>query len=108
MRLSAVLSRLQATHVFTPTLHVAPAGAQAVSHQLMLRAGLIRQCAAGVYSLLPVAVRVLNNVSAIIHEEMHRIGGQQVILPCLTPAKLWQTTGRYDVRGEKGRKMSWN
>ena len=64
----------------------------------MVRTGMIAQTTSGVYSLLPLAVRVLSKVSAVIHEEMAAIGAQQVTLPVLTPAKLWQTTGRWDVR----------
>ena len=80
-----------------PTLKDAPADAEAVSHKLMVRAGLIRQVGSGVWSYLPAGVRVLRKVEAIIREEMEAIGGQEVLLPVMQPAELWQRTGRYDI-----------
>lgn len=85
---------------FIPTLRETPADADVVSHQLLLRAGLIRQLAAGVYSYLPLAWRVLLKIMAIVREEMNRIGGQEFHLPAIHPAEIWRESGRWDVMGE--------
>jgi prolyl-tRNA synthetase len=76
-----------------------PADAQIVSHQLMLRAGLIKKLAAGVYILLPLGVRVVNRVIAIVREELNRAGAQELLMPVLCPAELWQETGRWYTMG---------
>src|SRR3990172_8994547 len=84
-----------------PTLREEPAEAEAISHRLMLRAGLVRQLAAGIYVYLPLGQRVLDRVNAIIREEMNRIGGQEITMPVLHPAEIWQQTGRWsDVGAE--------
>lgn len=82
-----------------PTLREAPAEAEAASHQLLLRAGFIRQTAAGIYSYLPLGWRVLHKLTGIIREEMNRAGAQEVLLPAMQPAELWQESGRYGVYG---------
>jgi prolyl-tRNA synthetase len=84
-----------------PTLRDDPADAGAPSHRLMLRAGYIRQLMAGHYSMLPIAVRVRLKVINIIREEMNRIGAQEVLLPTVHPAELWQRSGRLEVMGEE-------
>jgi len=84
-----------------PTLKEDPAEAEAVSHRLMVRAGLVRQLAAGIYVYLPLGQRVMDKVNAIIREEMNRIGGQEVTMPVLHPAELWQQTGRWTVIGDE-------
>jgi prolyl-tRNA synthetase len=78
-----------------PTLREDPADAGAPSHRLLLRAGYIRQAMAGHYSLLPLAVRVRANVMEVIRQEMNRIGGQEVLLPTMHPAEVWQRSGRW-------------
>ncbi|MFQ5718332.1 MAG: proline--tRNA ligase [Acidobacteriota bacterium] len=85
---------------FFPTLREDPAEVETTSHRLLLRAGYIRQLAAGLYSLLPLAQRCVTRISAIVREEMNRIGGQEFYLPALHPADLWRETGRYDVMGD--------
>jgi prolyl-tRNA synthetase len=82
-----------------PTLRDDPADAEAVSHRLMVRAGLIRQLAAGIYVYLPLGHRVLDKVNAVIREEMNAIGGQEITMPVLQPAEIWQQSGRWDVIG---------
>ena len=82
---------------FIPTLREDPAGAEATSHRLLLRAGYIRQLTAGVYILLPLAQRVRLKVMEIIRQEMNRIGGQEFLFSALQPAELWQTSGRWDI-----------
>ncbi|WP_144941150.1 proline--tRNA ligase [Paenibacillus sp. 32O-W] len=82
-----------------PTLRDAPSEADVVSHQLMLRAGLIRPLAAGIYTYLPLGWRVLRKVSSIIREEMDRIGAQEMLMPAMQPAELWQQSGRYSLYG---------
>ena len=85
---------------FIPTLREDPADAEVVSHKLLLRAGLLRQLGAGIYSYLPLAQRSVLKISEIIREEMNRIGGQEFFLPALHPAELWQESGRWSVMGE--------
>ncbi|MFU8895825.1 MAG: proline--tRNA ligase [Gammaproteobacteria bacterium] len=81
------------------TLKEVPAGAEIVSHQLMLRAGLVRQLASGLYTWLPLGVRVLRKVEEIVREEMNRAGAQEVLMPMVQPAELWRETGRWDFFG---------
>lgn len=85
--------------LFSPTLRDVPQGADIASHQLMLRAGLIRQSAAGVYSYLPLGHRVLRKIESIVREEMDAASGQEVLLPAMQPAEVWQASGRYDNYG---------
>ena len=82
--------------LFLPTLREDPADAEAVSHKLLVRAGLIRQVGAGLWTYLPAGWRVHENVAQIVREEMNAIGGQEMSMPVLTPAELWQLSGRYD------------
>ena len=86
---------------FLPTLKEAPAEAEVVSHKLMVRSGMIRRLAAGVYTLLPLGVRVQRKVEQILREELNRAGAQEVFLPTLNPAELWQKTGRWEVYGKE-------
>ncbi len=86
---------------FIPTLREDPADAEVVSHKLLLRAGLIRQLGAGIYSYLPMAQRVALKVMAILREEMNRIGGQEFFLPALHPAEIWKESGRWDAIGDE-------
>ncbi len=85
---------------FIPTLREDPADAEVVSHRLLLRAGLVRQLAAGIYSYLPLAWRTMLRVEQIIREEMNRIGGQEFQLPALNPRELWEESGRWAVMGD--------
>lgn len=80
---------------FWPTLRDPPADAEAVSHKLMVRAGLVRQLASGLYTILPLGLRVIKRVDAIIRQEMDRIGAQEIFMPVLHPAEIWEQTGRY-------------
>ncbi len=84
-----------------PTLREDPAEAEIVSHRLMLRAGMIRRTAAGIYSYLPLGLRALRKVEGIIRAEMDRAGALEVFLPVLSPAELWRETGRWDVYGKE-------
>jgi prolyl-tRNA synthetase len=79
-----------------PTVKETPADAQVTSHRLMMRAGVIRKVAAGIYNYLPLGVRVLNKVSRIIREEMDRAGAQEISMPTIQPAELWRESGRWD------------
>ena len=85
---------------FLPTLREDPKDAEAISHKLMMRAGLIRRLGAGAYSYLPFGLRALQKAIAIVREEMNRAGAQELLLPALQPTELWKTTGRYDLLGE--------
>jgi prolyl-tRNA synthetase len=85
----------RASQLFFPTLRDDPADAEAVSHRLLVRGGFIRQVSAGVWSFLPLGWRVHEKVVQIVREEMDAIGGQEMLMPVLTPAELWKATGRY-------------
>jgi prolyl-tRNA synthetase len=85
---------------FIPTLREDPADAEVISHKLLLRAGLVRQLAAGIYSLLPLAQRVSLKIQQILREEMNRIGGQEFYLPALNPREIWEESGRWTVMGD--------
>jgi prolyl-tRNA synthetase len=87
------------SRLYIPTLRESPAEAEVPSHQFLLRAGYIRQVAAGVYSYLFLAQRSLKKIVAIVREEMDRIGAQEILLPALNPAELWQESGRWDIMG---------
>jgi prolyl-tRNA synthetase len=82
-----------------PTLKETPAEAQIVSHRLMLRAGLVRQTASGIYAWLPAGWRVLQNIARIVREEQDAIGAQELLMPTIQSAELWRTSGRYDAYG---------
>ena len=84
---------------FIPTLREDPADAEVVSHKLLLRAGLIRQLGAGIYSYMPMAQRIALKIMTILREEMNRIGGQEFYLPALHPAEVWKESGRWDAIG---------
>ncbi|MFQ5519975.1 MAG: proline--tRNA ligase [Candidatus Methylomirabilia bacterium] len=84
-----------------PTLREDPAEAEAVSHKLLVRAGFVRQLAAGIYVYPPLGHRVIEKVNAIIREEMNRIGGQEISMPVLHPAEIWQQSGRWRAIGEE-------
>src|SRR5437667_9105083 len=96
---------------FIPTLREDPADAEVVSHKLLLRAGMIRQLGAGIYSYLPMAQRVALKVMQILREEMNRVGGQEFYLPALHPAEVWKESGRWraiceDMSSLKDRQVS--
>ena len=92
---------MRLSRAFLPTLKETPAEAQIVSHRLMLRAGLIRQTSAGIYTWLPAGLRVLRRVAQIVREEQDRAGAQEVLMPTIQPAELWQRSGRYDDYGKE-------
>src|SRR5256885_840409 len=101
------------SHYFIPTLKETPLNTEAVSHQMLLRAGLVHMLTSGVYSYLPLGWRVLKNVERIICEEMDRAGANQLFLPALQPLELWKQTGRdqvlkdvmYKFKDGRGREM---
>lgn len=90
---------MRQSRLLLTTLRESPAEAEVISHQLMLRAGFIRQLAAGVYSYMPLGRRVLRKVEQIVRDEMDRTGAGELLMPALQPAELWQESGRYDVYG---------
>lgn len=92
---------MRTTQLYAPTLRETPAEAEVVSHQLMLRAGMIRKAAGGVYTYLPLAWRVLRKIEAIVREEMDAAGGQELAMPIMQPAEMWHETGRWDVYGDE-------
>ncbi len=96
---------MKQSQIFIPTLRENPSDAEAVSHQLMLRAGYIRQVSSGVYSYLPLAWRVIQKIENIIREELNAIGGMEMMLPALVPADLWEESGRYETYGPELMKL---
>ncbi|MAO56134.1 MAG: proline--tRNA ligase [Rhodospirillaceae bacterium] len=90
---------MRLSRFFMPTLKETPADAQIASHRLMLRAGMVRQSSAGIYSWLPLGYRVLKKITRIVEEEQDAIGCQQVLMPTIQPAELWKQSGRYDAYG---------
>ena len=90
---------MRTTNLYAPTLRETPAEAEVRSHQLMLRAGMIRKAAGGLYSYLPLAWRTIKKIEAIIREEMDAAGGQEISMPILQPAEIWQESGRWPVYG---------
>lgn len=95
---------MRMSRLFSQTLRESPAEAEVASHRLLLRAGFIRQLAAGVFSYLPLARRALNRIERIIREEMDAIGGQEILMPMVHPADIWKETGRwYEIDAEMGR-----
>jgi prolyl-tRNA synthetase len=92
---------MRLSRYFLPLLKETPAEAQIASHQLMLRAGMIRQSSAGIYSWLPLGLRVLHRVERIVREEMDAAGCNEILMPAIQPAELWQESGRYDDYGKE-------
>ena len=92
---------MRLSRYFLPLLKETPAEAQIVSHRLMLRAGLIRQAAAGIYNWLPLGYRVLQNIERIVEEEQNRSGAIQILMPTLQQAELWRESGRYEAYGKE-------
>ena len=90
---------MRLSRLFLSTLKEAPAEAELVSHRLMLRAGLIKRLAAGIYTWMPLGLRVLRKVEAIVREEMNRAGAIELLMPVVQPAELWQESGRWDKYG---------
>jgi prolyl-tRNA synthetase len=90
---------MRSSRSFLPTIKETPADAQIVSHRLMLRAGLIRQTAAGIYAWLPLGLRVLRNIERIVREEQDRAGAIEMLMPTIQSAELWRQSGRYDAYG---------
>jgi len=92
---------MRLSEYFLPTLKENPSEAQIVSHRLMLRAGMVRQTAAGIYSWLPLGLRVLKKIEQIVREEQDRAGAIEVLMPTLQPAEIWRESGRYDDYGKE-------
>jgi len=90
---------MRVSRLYAPTLREVPAEAEVVSHQLMLRAGFMRKAAGGIYSYLPLALRVLKKIETIVREEMDQAGAQELLMPIVQPAEMWQESGRWDVYG---------
>ena len=97
---------MRLSRYFMPTLRDAPADAQIVSHQLMLRAGMIRQEAAGIYAWLPLGLKVLKKIEQIVREEMNRAGAVEILMPTIQLADLWKESGRYDDYGDEMLRIS--
>ena len=92
---------MRTSQTFIPTLREDPGEAEVISHRLMLRAGMIRKVAAGIYTYLPLGLRVIRKIEQIIREEMKQAGAQELLMPILSPAELWEETGRWDHYGKE-------
>lgn len=92
---------MRVSQLLNPTLREVPAEAEIISHQLMVRAGLIRKSASGLYTYLPLGLRVLRKIETIVREEMNAKGGQELLMPIMQPAELWKESGRWDVYGDE-------
>ncbi|MCC6141508.1 MAG: proline--tRNA ligase [Nitrospira sp.] len=92
---------MKTSQLLIPTLREAPGEAETVSHRLMLRAGLIRKVASGIYTYLPLGLRVIRKVEQIVRDEMNRAGAQELLMPMASPAELWKETGRWDFYGKE-------
>ena len=90
---------MKASQFLVSTLKEAPADAEVVSHQLMIRAGMIKRLGSGIYNYMPMGLRVIRKVEAIVREEMNRAGAIELTMPVVQPAELWQETGRFDKMG---------
>ena len=87
------------SQMYAPTLKEDPADAEITSHRLLLRAGMIRKAASGIYSFLPLGLKVLTKIETIIREEMNAAGAQEILMPALQPSELWFESGRWDDYG---------
>src|ERR1700682_1502075 len=92
---------MRLSRYFLPITRETPKEAEIVSHRLMLRAGLIRQEAAGIYAFLPLGLRVLRKICRIVREEQDRSGAIEMLMPTIQPAELWRESGRYEVYGKE-------
>ncbi|MBI5233280.1 MAG: proline--tRNA ligase [Deltaproteobacteria bacterium] len=92
---------MRLTRMFLPTLRTTPSDAEVASHRLMMRAGMIRKVAAGIYNLLPMGLRAVRKVERIVREEMGRAGAEEVLMPVVLPAELWKESGRWDAYGKE-------
>ncbi len=92
---------MRMSHLFSPTLRDNPADAEVISHKLLLRAGFIRRVTSGVYDFLPLGLRVLRKIEAVVREEMNRAGAQEILMPMVQPAELWKQSGRWNKYGRE-------
>ena len=97
---------MRQSQMFIPTLRETPTEAESLSHRLMLKSGMIKQLARGIYAYLPITQLVLNNIQDIVREEMMNIGGAEVHLPVLHPRELWEESGRWDAYGKELMRVS--
>ena len=92
---------MRLSRYFLPVLRDTPKEAEIVSHQLMLRAGMVKQSAAGIYSWLPLGLKVLNKIGEIVRQEQNRAGAVEVLMPTMQSADLWRESGRYEAYGKE-------
>jgi len=89
------------SHAFIPTLKEKPAEAEIPSHTLMIRSGMLRKLGSGIYSYLPLAKKVINNIETIVREELNDKGCQEILMPVLHPREIWELSGRWAVYGSE-------
>ena len=94
------------TQTLIPTLRESPADAEILSHQLLLRAGIVRKLAAGLYNFMPLGTRTLHKIQEIIRQELDRAGALEILMPALQPSEIWQASGRYEAAADTLFKVS--
>jgi prolyl-tRNA synthetase len=92
---------MRQSQMFIPTLRETPQDAESLSHRLMLKSGMIKQMASGIYTYLPITKLVLNNIESIVREEMNGVGGVEIHMPVLHPKELWEESGRWQAYGKR-------
>ena len=97
---------MKASNFYISTLKEAPAEAELISHQLMIRAGLVKRLGSGLYSWMPMGLRVLKKIELIIREEMNKVGAIELLMPAIQPSELWKETERWDVFGPQMLKIN--
>ena len=97
---------MRLSRYFLPVLRETPKEAEIVSHQLMLRAGMVKQASAGIYSWLPLGLKVLRKIENIVREEQNRAGAVEVLMPTIQSADLWRQSGRYEAYGKEMLRIS--
>ena len=97
---------MKASNFYISTLKEAPSEAELISHQLMIRAGLVKRLGSGLYSWMPMGLKVLKKIETIIREEMNKVGAIELLMPAIQPSELWKETGRWDVFGPQMLKIS--
>jgi len=94
---------MRLSRYFMPTLREDPSEAETVSHKLLLRAGMIRKLASGIYNFLPLGFKALKKIEQIVRDEMNKAGALEILMPLVQPAELWQETGRWELYGKDKR-----
>ena len=104
--LTKSIQKMKASKFYISTFKEAPSDAELISHQLMIRAGLIKRLGSGLYTWMPMGLKILKKIENIIRNEMNEVGGVELLMPAIQPAELWEETGRWDVFGPQMLKIN--